>query len=84
MIEEKFNHICDGMVFVIKKIIAAMLLAMRYIVWCEPKRLFSFTLEAESLKALSSVTEAYLMTQLEHSFYTLDFYKSLLQYGETI
>ena len=62
----------------------AMLLAMRYIVWCEPKRLFSFTLETESLKALSSVTEAYLMTQLEHSFYTLDFYKSLLRYGETI
>lgn len=62
----------------------AMLLAMRYIVWCEPKRLFSFTLETESLKALSSVTEAYLMTQLEHSFYTLDFYKSLLHYGETI
>ena len=61
-----------------------MLLAMRYIVWCEPKRLFSFQLEQESLQALSSVTEGYLMTQLEHSFYTLDFYKSLLHYGETI
>lgn len=55
-----------------------MLTAMRYIVWCEPKRLFSFRLEEESLRELSSVTEAYLMTQLEHSFYTLDFYKSLL------
>ena len=32
MIEEKFNHICDGMVFVIKKIIAAMLLAMLLVV----------------------------------------------------
>lgn len=61
-----------------------MLLAMRYIVWCEPKRLFSFRLEEESLQALSALTEGYLMTQLEHSFYTLDFYKSLLQYGETI
>lgn len=62
----------------------AMLLAMRYIAWCEPKRLFSFRLEGEALQALSSLTEAYLMTQLEHSFYTLDFYKSLLHYGETI
>lgn len=61
-----------------------MLLAMRYIVWCEPRRLFSFRLEEESLNALSALTEAYLMTQLEHSFYTLDFYKSLLHYGETI
>lgn len=61
-----------------------MLLAMRYIVWCEPKRLFSFRLEEESLLALSALTEAYLMTQLEHSFYTLDFYKSLLHYGESI
>ena len=61
-----------------------MLLAMRYIVWCEPKRLFSFRLEEESLLALSALTEAYLMTQLEHSFYTLDFYKSLMQYGDMI
>ncbi len=62
----------------------AMLLAMRYIVWSDAKRLFSFRLEAEALQALSYLTEAYLMTQLEHSFYTLDFYKSLLYYGETI
>lgn len=60
-----------------------MLLAMRYIVWCESKKLFSFRLEEDSLRALSSLTEAYLMTQLEHSFYTLDFYKTLLQYGDT-
>ena len=60
-----------------------MLTALRYIAWCEPKRLFSFSLEHEALRALSSLTEAYLMTQLEHSFYTLDFYKSLLYYGET-
>lgn len=61
-----------------------MLLAMRYIVWCEPKKLFSFRLEDRSLRELSSLTEAYLMTQLEHSFYTLNFYKTLLQYGDTL
>ena len=61
-----------------------MLMAMRYIVWCDSKRLFSFRLEEDGLAELSSVTEAYLMTQLEHSFYTLDFYKSLLHYGDTL
>lgn len=52
--------------------------AMRYITSCPPKRLFAFTLPTEQLIQLSSVTEAYLCTQLEQSFYTLDFYKSLL------
>ncbi len=61
---------------------SGMLAAMRYIVWCPPKRLFSFRLEGESLTELSSLTEAYLMTQLEHSFNTLDFYKSMRYYGE--
>ena len=55
--------------------------AMQYICWCEPKRLFSFSLSENSLTELSSITEAYLMTQLEHSFYTLDFYKSLLHHA---
>ena len=52
--------------------------AMRYIVSCGSKRLFSFSLPQEALERLSGVTEGYLMTQMERSFYTLDFYKSLL------
>jgi DNA repair protein RecO (recombination protein O) len=60
----------------------SMLQAMRYICWCDPKRLFSFRLDDDTLRELSALTEGYLMTQLEHSFSTLDFYKSLLQYGD--
>jgi len=56
----------------------AMLEAMRYICLCDPKRLFSFQLGQEALRQLSSLTEAYLATQLERGFSTLDFYKSLL------
>lgn len=52
--------------------------AMRYIVLCQPKRLFSFEIGQQALSLLCSVTEAYLTTQLERSFSTLDFYKSLL------
>ena len=60
-----------------------VLAAMRHILWCDSKKLFSFTLSEASLEQLSGITETFLSTQLEHSFYTLDFYKSLfLTYGE--
>ncbi len=55
----------------------AVLGAMRYIVWCEAKKLYAFRLEGDALRSLNGITESYLMTQLEHSFSTLDFYKSL-------
>lgn len=52
--------------------------AMRYIVFCEDKRLFSFYTGPETVTQLAQVTETYLTTQLERGFSTLDFYKSLL------
>lgn len=51
--------------------------AMRYIVCCPAGKLFSFRLSPENMDALSKVTEAYLATQLERGFSSLDFYKSL-------
>ena len=55
----------------------AILEAMRYICLCEPKKLLSFSIGPENMKSLASLTEAYLTTQLERGFATLDFYKSL-------
>ena len=52
--------------------------AMRYICLCEPKRLLSFVIGQENLELLSNLCEAYLTSQLERGFSTLDFYKSLL------
>lgn len=52
--------------------------AMRYIIYCDPKKLFGFSVGQENLEQLASLTEAYLTTQLERGFSTLDFYKSLL------
>ena len=52
--------------------------SMRYITYCDAKKLFSFSIGEEALQQLSSITEAYLTTQLERGFSTLDFYKSLL------
>lgn len=57
---------------------AGMLDAMRYIAHCDPAKLFAFRIGDDTLEQLSSLTEAYLTTQLEQGFSTLDFYKSLL------
>lgn len=51
---------------------------MRYICSCDSKKLFSFHASAETLEALSYITESYLSIQLERGFSALDFYKSLL------
>ena len=55
-----------------------VLQAMRYICFCGSRKIFSFTLSADAMHQLADVTEAYLTTQLERGFSTLDFYKSLL------
>ena len=53
------------------------LAAMRYLVSCDLKRLFSFRLGDQSMKELADAAETYLLAQLERGFFTLDFYKSL-------
>ena len=55
-----------------------VLQAMRYITECDSRKLFAFRLPPDSMEKLTSITEAYLTTQLERGFSTLDFYKSLL------
>lgn len=51
--------------------------AMRYICFCDSKRLFSFNAGKETLETLSQISEGYISTQLERGFSALDFYKSL-------
>lgn len=51
--------------------------AMRYVCMCDSKKIFAFRLGTENLEKLGDLTEAYLTTQLERGFSTLDFYKSL-------
>lgn len=55
----------------------SMLEAMRYISFCDPKKLFAFRLPEQELTRLSSLTEGFLSSQVERSFSALDFYKSL-------
>ncbi|WMJ23406.1 DNA repair protein RecO [Paludicola sp. MB14-C6] len=56
----------------------AVLSAMRYIVFSEDQRLFSFKLSGQSLEQLNYVTENYMYLHAEAKFNSLDMYKSLL------
>lgn len=69
---------CGGGSGIRMPVTPGMLQAMRYISMCDPKKLFAFSLGAENMQNLSSLTESYLCTQLERGFSALDFYKSLL------
>ena len=56
---------------------AGALAAARHIVSGNPKKLFSFSLAPESMASLGAAAEAFLMTQHERGFRTLDYYKQL-------
>lgn len=51
--------------------------ALRHVLYGDPKRLYSFTLESEDQRCMSRAAEAYVHAMLERKFRTLDFYKSL-------
>lgn len=54
------------------------LAALRHVLYGDPKRLYSFTLEAIDQRRFNHVSEAYVSSVMERNFRTLDFYKSLL------
>lgn len=51
--------------------------AMRHVLYGDPKKLFSFLIDTEGMEKMASTCEAFLLTQLERGFRTLDFYKQL-------
>lgn len=53
------------------------LTAMRHLVFAELPKLYSFSVSESSLLQLSDACESYLISQLERSFATLEFYKSV-------
>lgn len=54
------------------------LAALRHAVYGDEKRLFTVAMTRKSLPLLAAASEQFLTTQLEKSFRTLDFYKSVL------
>jgi len=55
----------------------AALRVLRHITWGDPKKLFSFRVDDQSLCLLADLSEAFLLTQMERNFHTLDFYKQM-------
>ena len=64
----------DGVI----KLSAGALNAAKYILNCDAKKLFSFTLSDEALRELSKATERYLLEHLDRTFKTLDYYNRLI------
>ena len=52
--------------------------AMRYVIFAEPKKLFSFSIPEASEKQLAAVTEGFLLTQLDRGFGSLEYWKTLV------
>ena len=48
--------------------------AAEYIINCDAKKIFSFTLTSQALRELSKATENYLLAHLDRQFKTLDYY----------
>lgn len=56
---------------------APVLAAMRRVVGAEPKRIFSFALDDDSLAAFGRICEACFLAQLDRPFGSLDYYKRI-------
>lgn len=55
--------------------------AMRYICLAEPKKIFSFSIPEKAEKQLSDIAEAYVASQLERGFASLDYWKGVSYKG---
>ena len=51
---------------------------MRYIVYSDFEKLFSFKIPEDKSERLSKITEKFLIAQIEKRFKTLDFYYSFV------
>lgn len=69
----------DGSADVYAHVPPTVLEAMRHIAYAEQRKLLSFELDPNSLGQLCHVCEKYLLNQMEHDYYSLEFYKSVRQ-----
>jgi DNA repair protein RecO (recombination protein O) len=68
----------EGTAHIYLRLTPAVLEAMRYAVSAPVGRYLSFSLSGDEMPLFASVCEKYLLNHIEHGFYTLEFYKSLL------
>lgn len=68
----------EGTAHIYLRLTPAVLEAMRYTIYASEKRYLLFSLHEDELPMYASVCEKYLLNHMEHGFYSLEFYKSLL------
>lgn len=51
--------------------------AMRYVIYCGPKRIFSYAADETVLEQLAAVCETYFLNHVERGFRSLTFYKAV-------
>lgn len=54
--------------------------AIRHVLYGDPRRLYSFSLEEEDQRCFSRAAEEYMRAMLDRDFRTLGFYKSMMAY----
>ena len=69
----------EGTAFICRKINISVLDALRFTTESSVQKFLSFTLEKEDLELYSDVCEQYLISHIEHSFKSLDYYKSIMR-----
>lgn len=68
----------DGTAHIYLRLTPSVYEAMRYVTEAPANRYLSFHLAEDELSLFGSVCEKYLLNHIEHGFYTLEFYKSIL------
>ncbi len=68
----------EGTAHIYLRLSPAVYEAMRYVTEAPANRYLSFQLAEAELPLFANVCEKYLLNHIEHGFYTLDFYKSIL------
>ena len=56
---------------------STVLHAMRWALFCDMSRLFSFEIPEDEMRSFSSICERYILTHLDRGFKTLDFYHDI-------
>jgi len=68
----------EGTAHIYLRLTPAVLEALRYTIYSPCNRYVLFTLDEKELPRFADVCEKYLLNHIEHGFYSLEFYKSLL------
>ncbi len=71
--------LCDehGQQILFRRLNTSALRAMQYVLYTDPKRQFSFSVEGEGILLFRDACETYLLHHVGHGYKTLSFYKSL-------